>query len=102
MGGMTMQRIAESFGCEVGDLCRQMSGSAILQLLRDGKSAKISGGLYHEQQVRGACSSTHMGSRLTENQTGLLFETNMVDRGEGIPADDIAACPDDLMRAFFF
>ena len=62
----------------------------ILQILREEKDAKISGGLYHELQVRMTYNSNHMeGSRLTESQTRLIFETNTVDAGNGIPVDDI-------------
>lgn len=48
------------------------------------------GGLYHELQVRMTYNSNHIeGSKLSENQTRLIFETNTVDVGEGIPVDDI-------------
>ena len=36
------------------------------------------------------CNSNHIeGSKLSEDQTRLIFETNMVDVAEGIPVDDI-------------
>ena len=48
------------------------------------------GGLYHELQVRMTYNSNHIeGSKLSEDQTRLIFETNAVDVGEGIPVDDI-------------
>ena len=48
------------------------------------------GGLYHELQVRMTYNSNHIeGSKLSEDQTRLIFETNTVDVGEGIPVDDI-------------
>ena len=48
------------------------------------------GGLYHELQVRMTYNSNHIeGSKLSEEQTRLIFETNTVDVGEGIPVDDI-------------
>ena len=35
-------------------------------------------------------NSNHMeGSRLTEDQTRLIFETNTIDTGDGVPVDDI-------------
>ena len=69
---------------------RALSENSILQILRDEKDAKISGGLYHELQVRMTYNSNHMeGSRLTEDQTRMIFETNTVDICEGIPVDDI-------------
>ena len=86
----TMQRIADYLGCETGDLCREKSDNAILQILRDEKETKISGGLYHEVQVRMTYNSNHIeGSKLTEDQTRLIFETNTIDVGDGVPVDDI-------------
>ncbi|MBQ7714493.1 MAG: Fic family protein, partial [Clostridia bacterium] len=74
----------------LSDLCRSVSDNPLLQTLRDEKSIRMSGGLYHELQVRMTYNSNHIeGSRLTEDQTRLIFETNTIDVGEGIPVDDI-------------
>ena len=90
LGSITLRKIAGYFGCNPDDLCREISENAILQHLRDEKSAKISGGLYHELQVRMTYNSNHIeGSKLTEDQTRLIFETNTIDGGDGIPVDDI-------------
>ncbi len=86
----TLQRIADYLGCGPDSLCRDVSENTLLQILRDEKAAKISGGLYHELQVRMTYNSNHIeGSKLTEDQTRLIFETNTVDAGDGIPVDDI-------------
>ena len=86
----TLQRIADYLGCDANLLCKEKSDNAILQILRDEKEAKISGGLYHELQVRMTYNSNHIeGSRLTEDQTRLIFETNTIDAGDGLPVDDI-------------
>lgn len=86
----TLQKIAEFLNVEPDGLCREVSENTILQILRDEKSARISGGLYHELQVRMTYNSNHIeGSRLTEDQTRLIFETNTIDAGDGIPVDDI-------------
>lgn len=86
----TLQRIADYLGCTPAELCREVSDNAILQTLRDEKEAKVSGGLYHELQVRMTYNSNHMeGSRLTEEQTRLIFETDTIDGGDGVPVDDI-------------
>ena len=62
----------------------------ILQILRDEKKAKISGGLYHELQILMTYNSNHIeGSTLTENQTRMIFETAVIDAGEGVSVDDI-------------
>ena len=64
--------------------------NALLQTLREEKSIRMPGGLYHELQVRMTYNSNHIeGSKLSEDQTRLIFETNTVDVGEGIPVDDI-------------
>ena len=90
IGAVTLRKMAEYLGCDPSLLCREISANAILQLLRDEKNAKISGGLYHELQVRMTYNSNHMeGSRLTEAQTRLIFETNTVDVGDGIPVDSM-------------
>lgn len=90
IGAITLRKMAEYLGCDPALLCREVSENSVLQLLRDEKSAKVSGGLYHELQVRMTYNSNHMeGSRLTEAQTRLIFETNTVDVGDGIPVDDI-------------
>ena len=86
----TLQRIAAFLGCEADSLCMEKSDNAILQILRDEKTARISGGLYHELQVRMTYNSNHIeGSKLTEDQTRLIFETNTIDVGDGVPVDDI-------------
>ena len=86
----TLQRIADYLGCSADVLWEEKSDNAILQILRDEKEAKISGGLYHELQVRMTYNSNHIeGSRLTEEQTRLIFETNTIDVGDGVPVDDI-------------
>lgn len=69
---------------------REVCDNHILQILREEKEAKISGGLYHELQVRMTYNSNHIeGSKLTEDQTRLIFETRTIDVGDGIPVDDI-------------
>lgn len=85
-----LQRIAGYLKCEKEALYKVVSENNILQTLRDEKDSKISGGLYHELQIRMTYNSNHIeGSRLTEDQTRLIFETNTIDIGDGIPVDDI-------------
>ena len=62
----------------------------ILKRLREEKDHKISGGLYHELQIRMAYNSNHIeGSSLSEEQTRSIFETNSLHGGENIDVDDI-------------
>lgn len=83
-------KIADFLHCNSSDLFRFICDNHILQILREEKEAKISGGLYHELQVRMTYNSNHIeGSKLTEDQTRLIFETRTIDVGDGIPVDDI-------------
>lgn len=67
-----------------------MCSNALLQALREEKSIRLPGGLYHELQVRMTYNSNHMeGSKLSEDQTRFIFETNTVGIDECIPVDDI-------------
>ncbi|MBQ6388133.1 MAG: Fic family protein [Mogibacterium sp.] len=86
----SIQKIADYLGLPADDIVREASDNMILQTLRDEKEMKLSGGLYHELQVRMTYNSNHIeGSKLSEEQTRLIFETNTIDIGDGIPVDDI-------------
>lgn len=68
--------------------------SPLLQQLRDEKAARRKGGIYHKVQVELAYNSNRIeGSRLSLEQTRLIFETATVGVGtDGAPmrVDDIA------------
>ncbi len=86
----TLEKIAAHLGCGVDNLCREISDNAILQILRDEKDAGISGSLYHELQVWMTYNSNRIeGSRLSETQTRMIFETNTIDSGDGVSVDDV-------------
>ena len=83
-------KIAEYLNTSSELIMREESCNRILQILRDEKEMRLSGGLYHELQVRMTYNSNHIeGSKLSEDQTRYIFETNTVDIGDGIPVDDI-------------
>lgn len=83
-------RLCAFFGCQREDLFTEVCDNAILQVLREEKEAKISGGLYHETQVRLTYNSNRIeGSKLSEDQTRLIFETNTIGAEDGVPVDDI-------------
>ncbi len=85
-----LEKMAVFFDCSADELCQTISDNSLLQTLRDEKNIRMSGGLYHELQVRMTYNSNHIeGSKLSEDQTRLIFETNTIDIGEGIPVDDI-------------
>lgn len=63
----------------------------LLDILRDQKERKYSGGIYHRTQIDLTYNSNHMeGSRLTRNQTRYIFETNTVGvENEVLNVDDV-------------
>ena len=86
----TLRKIADYLSCNPEELFQIISDNPVLQRLREEKEARLPGGLYHELQVRMTYNSNHMeGSILSEEQTRLIFETNTIDTGNGIPVDDI-------------
>lgn len=64
----------------------------LLERLREEKEMQLKGGLYHQTQVKLAFNSNRIeGSRLSEDQTRYIYETNTVDieRDESVNVDDI-------------
>ena len=85
-----MDKLAAFFECDTEDLVSDLSDNPVLQILREEKKAGISGGLYHELQVRMTFNSNHIeGSKLTEDQTRYIFETNTLNVGDGVSVDDV-------------
>lgn len=85
-----LARIAMFLECNPEDLCQSRTDNVLLQTLRDEKNVRLSGGLYHELQVRLTYNSNHIeGSQLSEDQTRLIFETNTLGADSGLPVDDI-------------
>lgn len=85
-----LARIAAFLECNPEDLCQSRTDNVLLQTLRDEKSGRLSGGLYHELQVRLTYNSNHIeGSQLSEDQTRFIFETNTLGAETGLPVDDI-------------
>ena len=86
----SIQKIANYLGLPIEKIMKEVSDNIILQRLRDEKDIRLLGGLYHELQIRMTYNSNHIeGSRLSEEQTRLIFETNTIDLGDGVPVDDI-------------
>ena len=86
----SLQKIAVYLGKSPDMIMRVISDNRVLQILREEKETKLPGGLYHELQIRMTYNSNHIeGSKLSEDQTRLIFETNTLDVGDGIPVDDV-------------
>lgn len=66
-------------------------GSPLLSRLREEKADKVKGGIYQKIQVELTYNSNHIeGSRLSLDQTRLIFETATVGfEGESLRVDDI-------------
>lgn len=83
-------KIANFLDCNPNDLFKIICDNHILQILREEKEGKISGGLYHELQVRMTYNSNHIeGLKLTEDQTRLIFETRTINIDDIVSVDDI-------------
>lgn len=69
--------------------CRPVS--PLLQALREQKECRLRGGIYHRTQIDLTYNSNHMeGSRLTQEQTRYIFETQTIGiTAEAVRVDDI-------------
>lgn len=65
--------------------------NTLLDILKEQKSSKYPGGIYHKTQIELTYNSNHMeGSRLTHDQTRYIFETNTIGmENEVVNVDDI-------------
>ncbi len=63
----------------------------LLHILKDQKSSRLSGGIYHRLQIDLTYNSNHIeGSRLSHEQTRFIFETNTIGiTDQSINVDDI-------------
>ena len=70
---------------------KKPAANPLLTRLRDEKASRVKGGIYHKIQVELTYNSNHIeGSRLSLDQTRLIFETATIDVGvEPVRVDDI-------------
>ena len=90
----TIQALCNYFDCQPGAILsyeKEIDENSILFKLREEQSMRLKGGLYHQTQIRLAYNSNHMeGSRLTEDQTRSIYETQTIGVTEGAEKiDDI-------------
>ena len=93
----SLKRLAETFNITVDELIKDeekidISKINILEILREQKEMKLKGNLYHNTQIIFSYNTNHIeGSKLTENQTRYIFETNTIlFEGETVASvDDI-------------
>ncbi len=72
-------------------LARKKASPTLLEILREQKAARLPGGIYHKLQIELTYNSNHIeGSRLTHDQTLLIFETDTIGiEKEAVRVDDI-------------
>ena len=77
----SLKKLAELFVISVDELLKEdkfdVSKINVLEVLREQKSMKLKGNLYHNTQIVFAYNTNHIeGSKLTEDQTRYIYETN--------------------------
>ena len=77
----SLKKLAELFDISIDGLLKEdtfdISKINILEVLREQKNMKLKGNLYHNTQITFAYNTNHIeGSKLTEDQTRYIYETN--------------------------
>lgn len=87
----------KTWNIPVGSLPPMRKGrklSPLLKALREQKNGKVKGGIYHRVQVELTYNSNHIeGSKLTKDQTRMIFETRTI-----VPQGDSAVRVDDIIE----
>lgn len=90
----TLMSICEFLNCQSGDVMEfemETDEKTLLGQLREEKNMGLKGGIYHQTQIKLAYNSNHIeGSKLTEEQTRYIYETNTIGlEKEAVNIDDI-------------
>ena len=93
----SLKRLAETFNITVDELIKDeekfdVSKINVLEVLREQKEMGLKGNLYHNTQIMFSYNTNHIeGSKLTEEQTRYIFETNTIlfEGGTVASVDDI-------------
>lgn len=77
----SLKKLSEIFDISIDELLKEdnfnISKINILEVLREQKNMKLKGNLYHNTQITFAYNTNHIeGSKLTEDQTRYIYETN--------------------------
>ena len=77
----SLKKLAELFEVSVDELLKEdvfdISKINVLEVLREQKEMKLKGNLYHNTQIIFSYNTNHIeGSKLTEDQTRYIYETN--------------------------
>ena len=80
----SLKRLAETFNITIDELINDekkfdVSKINVLDVLREQKEMQLEGNLYHNTQIKLAYNTNHIeGSKLTEDQTRYIYETNTI------------------------
>ena len=93
----SIKKLAEIFEISIDELLKDeeefnISKYNILGILREQKRMKLKGNLYHNTQITFAYNTNHIeGSKLTEDQTRYIYETNtlLAEKDSVTDLDDI-------------
>ena len=93
----SIKRLADTFGITIDELLKDeekfdVSKINILEALKEQKEMGLKGNLYHNTQIIFAYNTNHIeGSKLTEDQTRYIYETNTIlfDGNTVVSVDDI-------------
>ena len=90
----TLVAICNYLNCQPGDVMEleyDINKDSLLYRLKEEKSSKLKGSIYHQTQIKLAYNSNHIeGSQLSEDQTRYIYETNTIGfEHEPANVDDI-------------
>lgn len=92
----SLRKLAEIFEISVDELIKEENFDVfkinILEVLREQKNMNLKGNLYHNTQITFAYNTNHIeGSKLTEDQTRYIYETNtlLAEKDSITDLDDI-------------
>ena len=92
----SLKKLAEIFNVSVDELIKEddfdISKINILEVLREQKNMRLKGNLYHNTQITFSYNTNHIeGSKLTEEQTRYIYETNtlLAEKDSITDLDDI-------------
>ena len=79
------------YASKPSDLRKKIKSRTLLNVLKEEKGNKQTGGIYHKLQIELTYNSNHIeGSRLTQEQTRYIFETNTIGiQNDILNVDDI-------------
>lgn len=97
VGMEVIEKLCICLNCQPGDIMsyEMQTENKLLKVLREERNMNLPGGIYHTTQVKLAYNSNHIeGSRLSEEQTRYIFETNTI----GVENDEPSVNVDDIIE----